>query len=143
MATSFGEQVAAHRERLGMRQNALAERVGLTASHLNRIEKGGRKAPEAETVLRMIGALRLSREEAEAFVIGAGYSPLILRTGGGLSYSSPTLAPTRYDRLTHALSRVPHGRQERCIDAIVALIDALYADDPDAAPTNGHGGAHG
>ncbi len=130
MSTTFGERVVVYRNRLGMRQNALADRAGLTPSHLNRIEKGARRPPEADTVLRMAGVLRLSAEEAEAFVTSAGYSPLILRTGHGLSYSSPTVAPPSDDRLSRAISSLPEESRERCVDALLSLIDALRAVDP-------------
>ena len=40
--SEFGKKVEGYRDRLGIRQNALAQRVGLSPAHLNRIEKGTR-----------------------------------------------------------------------------------------------------
>lgn len=132
---SFGERVVAHREALGMSQRALAERIGLTFSHLNRIEKGTRKPPAVEKVLAMNEVLRLTRAQAEELVTLAGYSPLVLAAGGGLSYSSPSLPGVIDQQMEGDLSRLrgilghlsPQQRQA-CIDALVALVRALTDD---------------
>jgi DNA-binding XRE family transcriptional regulator len=75
---TFGAKVVEYRERLGMLQNELAKKVGLSKSHLNRIEKGTRRRPKVETVLRMIKALRLTRGEAKELCDLAELSPLVL-----------------------------------------------------------------
>jgi transcriptional regulator with XRE-family HTH domain len=75
---TFGAKVEEYRERLGMLQIELAKKVGLSKSHLNRIEKGTRKRPKVETVLRMIKALRLTRAEAKELCGLADLSPLVL-----------------------------------------------------------------
>lgn len=93
---TFGERVQGYRRQLGMLQKTLAERSGLSPSHLNRIEKGLRSAPQVETVLRMIDALCLGFDEAEELVQLAGYSPLVLqgnkRTITEATISSDTMA---------------------------------------------------
>lgn len=76
---TFGAKVEEYRGRLGMLQKTLAEKVGLSPSHVNRIEKGFRGPPQVEAVLSMVEALRLTRAEAEAFVQLAGYSPIVLQ----------------------------------------------------------------
>lgn len=76
--SDFGERLVEYRKRLGMTQRALAERAGLAPSHLNPIEKGTRKPPSVESVLRMIEALRLTRGEAVELLRLASYSPLVL-----------------------------------------------------------------
>lgn len=119
-----------YRKRLGMSQRALAERAEFTASHLNRIEKGARKPPLLEYVLRMIEALHLTKDEAEELVELAGYSPVVLAGGQGLAYSSPP-TPAGFPQgveadltgLFAALARLPQERQQACVDAIVTLID--------------------
>jgi DNA-binding XRE family transcriptional regulator len=75
---AFGAKVEEYRERLGMLQMELARKVRLSKSHLNRIEKGTRKRPKVETVLRMIEALRLTRGEAKELCDLAELSPLVL-----------------------------------------------------------------
>ncbi len=74
----FGLKVSEYRKRVGMNQRTLAARSDLTPSHLNRIEKGTRRPPQVQHLLQMMQALRLSRPEAEALAVLAGYSLLIL-----------------------------------------------------------------
>ncbi len=61
-----------------MNQRVLAERSGLATSHLNRIEKGTRKPPRMESVLRMVQELHLTYEQAVELLELAGYSPSVL-----------------------------------------------------------------
>lgn len=75
---TFGAKVEEYRERLGMLQKELAERSGLSKSHLNRIERGTRKRPQVKRVLRMVEALRLTRGEAKELCELAELSPLVL-----------------------------------------------------------------
>jgi transcriptional regulator with XRE-family HTH domain len=77
--STFHEKLKEYRERAGMMQMVLAERVGLTQSHFNHIEKGRRPPPRVETVVKMTEVLRLAPDEAEEFVELAGYSPLVLQ----------------------------------------------------------------
>ena len=139
--SSFGAKLREYRERLGMSQVTLAERGGLTASYLNRIEKETRKPPQAETVLRMIEALHLTRAEAEELAQLAGYSPLILEGSSRLTYDSPTIPVTPYDKLRATLDNLPSHRQQQCVDAIISLIEALTSPDsqsPYAAAETDH-----
>jgi transcriptional regulator with XRE-family HTH domain len=76
---AFGAKVEEYRTRLGLPQKELAGKVGLSPSHLNRIEKGTRKRPGVETVRRMIKALRLAQSEAKELVQLANLSPLVLQ----------------------------------------------------------------
>jgi transcriptional regulator with XRE-family HTH domain len=97
--SNFSNKLRENRERLGMKQRILAERVGLTPGHLNKIEKGTRKPPGVETMLSIVEVLRLSRNEAEELIQLAGYSPRVLQLGGELerdarlepSIGTPTL----------------------------------------------------
>lgn len=77
---SFGEQLRAYRERLGMSQQTLAERTGVSPSQLSRIQSGEKKPPPAETVLRMIEVLRLTADEAANLLEAANYSPQLLES---------------------------------------------------------------
>jgi transcriptional regulator with XRE-family HTH domain len=81
----FGKKLEGYRERLGIKQNALAQRIGLSPAHLNRIEKGTRKPPHVEVVLAMVEELHLKPEEAKEFVESAGYSPQVLQISGALT----------------------------------------------------------
>jgi transcriptional regulator with XRE-family HTH domain len=90
---TFGAKVVEYRERLGMLQNELAKKVGLSKSHLNRIEKGTRKRPQVKRVLRMIEALRLTRGEAKELCELAELSPLVMESEPQASDTSiPSIA---------------------------------------------------
>ncbi len=136
----FGEKMRRLRQARGITQKALAAAAGLTASYYNRMEKGTRKIPRAETVLGLITALhakvRLSLQEAEELVQLAGYSPEVLQFGGRLAYDSPTISgadslPEGLDAdltgLHAALAKIPRRRQQPCIDALTTLIENLSA----------------
>jgi transcriptional regulator with XRE-family HTH domain len=78
-AGAFGTKVEEYMARLGMQQNELAKKVGLSPSHLSRIVNGTRKPPRVGKVRRMIKALRLTEDEADDFCDRAGLSLLILQ----------------------------------------------------------------
>lgn len=129
-----------YRKARGLTQKALAAAAGLTSSHYNRMEKGTRKIPKAETVLALIAALhkraRLKLQEAEELVQLAGYSPEVLQFGGRLAYDSPTVSDTLPDGLEAdlmglhaALANIPRHRQQACVDALTTLIENLSAGE--------------
>lgn len=130
----FGARIRSLRARLGLEQKALAKRIGLTSSYLSRIENGSRKPPKAEVVLRMVAELCSERWEAEGLVRLAGFDPIILETGAGLSYSAPAASP-RYPRWTpynvlHAhldatLEMLEPRRRRQAIQALILLLDAF------------------
>lgn len=76
---SFGQQLLTYRRRLYLSQQEVAKMVGIYASDLSKIERGEKKPPRAEIVLRLIEALQLSHTERRAFVIAAGFSEAILK----------------------------------------------------------------
>ncbi len=136
--SDFGRKVEEHRERLGMNQKALAERVGLSPSHLNRIEKGTRKSPQVEAVLQMIDVLRLTRAEAEEFVQLAGYSPMVLETEG-LVYNAPTLQPS-LTRLQQALSLYPLDVQQQYINTFITILELANQEESVEEPKRNDNG---
>jgi transcriptional regulator with XRE-family HTH domain len=128
--SNFGRRVTELRDRLGLKQRTLAQRVGLTPSHLNKIEKGVRNAPAVETILSIIQVLHLNRKEAEELVQLAGYSPKVLQVGGGLVYNAPSLEeaplPTSFERFLTALGKLatlPRQQQEECIERMIDFIE--------------------
>jgi DNA-binding XRE family transcriptional regulator len=76
-SSNFSDKLTEYRERLGMKQNYLAEQVGLTSSHFNKIEKGARRVP-AEPLKGAIQSLRLTPLEAVGLAHLAGYPPTVL-----------------------------------------------------------------
>jgi transcriptional regulator with XRE-family HTH domain len=126
--SSFGSMVAGYRKSRGVLQRALAERVGLSPSEFSRLEKGKRRPPPLDKVLRMIAALNLTRDDAEDLLRTAAYSPSVLDGIQGVSYSSPP-TPTAPDdgiaELTRVLGTLDPKRRAQCTKAFVALVTAL------------------
>jgi len=60
MEDSLGHYVVQMRTKIGLKQNQLAERAGLPATTINRIEKGVTKLPSADIRRRLATALGLS-----------------------------------------------------------------------------------
>jgi transcriptional regulator with XRE-family HTH domain len=134
--SNFGRRVTELRDRLGLKQRTLAQRVGLTPSHLNKIEKGVRNPPAVETILSIIQVLHLNHNEAEELVQLAGYSPKVLQVGGGLVYNAPPLeaSPSTYafKRFLTALGKLatlPQQQQEECIEKLIQLIEFEVTDN--------------
>jgi transcriptional regulator with XRE-family HTH domain len=123
--SDFSDKLREYRERLGMKQRILAERIGLTNGHLNKIEKGTRKPPGVETILSAVAVLRLSRDEAEELIQLAGFSPLALPDDEALDYDtrqeSNTETPRFRRRMRGALGSAPPAPPTlgRRIDAIL------------------------
>lgn len=138
--SGFGEKVRQYRKSRGITQKALAEAAGLTSTYFNRIEKGTRKIPRVETVVALVAALhkfvRLKLEEAEVLVELAGYSPMVLKVGGGLVYDAPPLdapvLPNTFERFFTALGKLatlPRQRQEQCLETMIQFIESQAAED--------------
>jgi transcriptional regulator with XRE-family HTH domain len=139
---TFHEKLKEYRDQLGMMQSVLAERVGLTKSHLNRIERGLRPPPQVETVVKMTEVLNLNRIEAEEFVELAGYSSMALDTGEGLVYNAPSMPLPAYDKLYFALSQLPPDVQDQCIEAFLMLIESLTMAERQVIISGTKGEAH-
>jgi len=60
---SFGTKLEEYRRCYGMNKKTLAERVGITPSHLGEIENDKVNPPKARTIHRIGEVLRLSSEE--------------------------------------------------------------------------------
>ncbi|GLZ29344.1 hypothetical protein Lesp02_15340 [Lentzea sp. NBRC 105346] len=68
---TFGELLRDHRTRLGLTQQALAEKAQLSEQAIGALERGDRRYPQAVTLDRLAGALGLPGPERERFVRAA------------------------------------------------------------------------
>lgn len=75
MGLEFASLLKRKRKASGLSQSALAKAAGISPSYLNRIEKGDRNPPPADTILRIASALRLSPAETDQLLVAAGYAP--------------------------------------------------------------------
>jgi predicted ATPase/DNA-binding XRE family transcriptional regulator len=62
---AFGDLLRRHRGKAGLSQEALAERAGLSLRGLSDLERGARRAPYRDTVLRLAEALGLGEPERQ------------------------------------------------------------------------------
>src|SRR5215472_10891334 len=68
---SFGALLRRYRGARGLTQEELAERAGLHAQAISKLERGVRRAPRSTTVEFLAGALRLTAAEREALEAAA------------------------------------------------------------------------
>src|SRR5215218_1525624 len=68
---SFGEQLRLFRERIGLTQEELAERAGLSAQGISALERGLRRRPYLPTVRALAEALDLTAQERTALASAA------------------------------------------------------------------------
>src|SRR5437763_4519262 len=69
--SAFGTLLRRHRLALGLTQEELAERAGLSPRVISEIERGGPHTPRKDTVALLAGALALSPEESDTFAAAA------------------------------------------------------------------------
>jgi predicted ATPase/transcriptional regulator with XRE-family HTH domain len=67
----FGELLRAHRLSAGLSQEHLAERAGISLAAVNMLERGVRRAPYLQTVMKLADALLLAGADRAAFVAAA------------------------------------------------------------------------
>ena len=127
--STFGAKLVTFRRRLGMTQRTLAARANLHPSQVSRMEKGKENPPGVEKLLLLVDALHLRPMEAVELVESAGYSSQILQAGAGLGIPAPPISEP-YATLQTVLARLRPEQQQQCIDAFVALVEALSPTDP-------------
>src|SRR5687767_14025285 len=82
-AVTFGDLLRRHRLAVGLTQEALAERAGLSVRAITDLERGVRRAPYRDTVQRLAAALGLNAESAEE-LRASGRPPRVMAGGRGL-----------------------------------------------------------
>lgn len=65
-----------NRTRVRATQAELARAAGISASYINRMEKGDRPPPSRDVVLRIAESLHLDGGETDELLLSAGYAPL-------------------------------------------------------------------
>lgn len=99
--TAYGITLRRYRLRARLSQNALAHRIGVDASYLNRIESGVRGAPSYDIALSLARTLARSAEELDRLLCAAGYvPPRLQKLGPADSTVAAVLAVLTDDRLT-------------------------------------------
>lgn len=110
----FGELLKEHRKARGWTQTQLAQKVGLTASYISKLERHDRPPPEV-TAFRLAAELGLSDDEKRFFIQAARHARATHLESMGLKAAARLLArvPSPPQRI-----RRPIGRDEE-IESIV------------------------
>jgi non-specific serine/threonine protein kinase len=91
----FGAVLKRYRLRAGWTQETLAERAGISARAVSDLERGLIRAPQRNTLVRLVGALGLDadeRREAEAVAVAVRHRPrprATPRAAGGRAHNLP------------------------------------------------------
>ncbi|GHH36244.1 ATP-binding protein [Lentzea cavernae] len=75
MDSALGLLLRRHRIAAGLTQEALAEKAGLSGQAVGALERGDRRHPHRETVLRLAGALGLGADDRAEFAAAAARTP--------------------------------------------------------------------
>ena len=71
VAVSFGALLRRHRGAMGLTQEELAERAGLHAQEISKLERGVLRSPHSSTVEFLARALKLDPQQKESFIVAA------------------------------------------------------------------------
>lgn len=71
----FSTLLEQYRDQAGVSQSELARSAGISASYVNRVEKGERQPPSRSIVLRIAEALDLDSEATDTLLLAGGYAP--------------------------------------------------------------------
>ena len=71
VGVSFGALLRRHRGAMGLTQERLAERAGLHAQEISKLERGILRSPHSSTVEFLARALKLDPQQKESFIVAA------------------------------------------------------------------------
>lgn len=139
---AFGLLLRQAREKAGLSRERLAQRVGLDASYIYRVETGERR-PSRESALALVDALGLGDETMNQWLAAAGYEPVpilsalraAVRTRGTVRRSAggPACSPAG-DAGAWARRLETIGLREAAIERLLeAMAAASLAEQEEAA----------
>jgi predicted ATPase/transcriptional regulator with XRE-family HTH domain len=93
-AATFGDLLHQHRLRVGLTQDALAERAGISERAISDLERGLRRAPHDDTVRRLADALDLNAADIAVLrAVGRQPRKSSRREPGSIVVESPVFSP--------------------------------------------------
>jgi transcriptional regulator with XRE-family HTH domain len=95
-AGSFGALLRRYRGALGLTQEELAERAGLHAQEISKLERGVLQSPHSTTVEFLARALKLDPRQTESFVVAASGQPQRDETRAGSSEADTATGRVRH-----------------------------------------------
>ena len=129
---TFPALLVCFRRRLGVTQRAFAKHVGISASHLNHIEKGRRNPPPLEVLRSVIAVLRLDPNEAQQLLEAAGHDASVLARPLRTALSGPMLdiespwpgvSDAAFRCFEDALLALPAGQREQYLATFTTLME--------------------
>jgi predicted ATPase/transcriptional regulator with XRE-family HTH domain len=113
----FGDLLRTHRRVVGLSQEGLAERAGLSTRGISDLERGVNRTPQRETVTRLADALCLAGEERTLFEATGRLRPVHAVPAFGSAASLPTpLTPLRgRDEAIRAVSKLMRRDEVRLV----------------------------
>jgi predicted ATPase/transcriptional regulator with XRE-family HTH domain len=87
-SSGFGPLLRRHRLAVGLSQEALAERAGMSTQGIGALERGDRRTPQRKTLELLAAVLRLDPEQSRTFAAAAA-RPNLMRPGDGRSAARP------------------------------------------------------
>lgn len=97
---AMGKRVRTRRKELGLKQEELAARVGISASFFGHIERGSRVA-SIETLVSMANALNTSAD----YLLGTNHKEIIEIIDNGLTEQERKVAIAALDSILDALRK--------------------------------------
>jgi UTP--glucose-1-phosphate uridylyltransferase len=98
-AYHFGQLIRQSREAAGISQRALAQKVGLDVSYINRLESGERR-PRRATLLKLASALGIKGAELDAWFMASDLAPMPLLAGLSAQMTQAPKKPGKKDQST-------------------------------------------
>jgi transcriptional regulator with XRE-family HTH domain len=109
--TPFGSMVRRYRRALGLTQEELAERAGLSERAIREMERGDKHVPRKETVGLLADALQLEGTEREAFEAAARTRASGTSLEERADSAIPPYADSIADPSVHARASIPAPRR--------------------------------
>lgn len=73
--SQFGKLLKYFRLEAGMSQRRLSILANINAGHISRIERSLKSPPRSSTIMKLVSAMALNKEEVAQLFIAAGYQP--------------------------------------------------------------------
>ncbi|WP_213013982.1 helix-turn-helix transcriptional regulator, partial [Paractinoplanes toevensis] len=118
--SAFGLTVRAHRRRLGLSQEDLAERIGVSTSTIGKVEAGRINQPRPVTVRLLADAFGLTDDARDTFCQAANGAPAVARV---VTQLPPDVHPFtgRTEELAELDALLAHPGQRPTVAVISAL----------------------
>ena len=106
--SSIGRNIRSYRQQAGLRQEDLANAVGVSANYIGMVERG-EKVPSLETLVALLNALHISADMVLTDVVESGYT-------------------VKESLLAEQIGRLPHKERARIYAVVEVLVQQADGD---------------